>query len=66
MSPARQRWTLLKTITTFTFAHSLQWRARRLGIFGCKQKPVEAAIALSIVFLASEPVKMRWESGFYP
>jgi hydrogenase/urease accessory protein HupE len=55
----RNRWTLLKTITAFTVAHSITLAGATLGVVRLPQKPVEAAIALSIVFLASELVKMR-------
>lgn len=55
----RDRWTRLKTITTFTVAHSITLAGASLGYFRLPQKPVEAAIALSIAFLASELVKMR-------
>jgi hydrogenase/urease accessory protein HupE len=55
----RDRWTLLKTITAFTVAHSITLAGASLGYFRLPQKPVEAAIALSIAFLASELVKMR-------
>jgi hydrogenase/urease accessory protein HupE len=53
------RLTLLKTITAFTVAHSITLAGATLGYVRLPQKPVEAAIALSIVFLASELVKMR-------
>ncbi|WP_296709099.1 HupE/UreJ family protein [Rhodoblastus sp.] len=55
----RDRWTLLKTITAFTVAHRITLAGATLGYFRLPQKPVEAAIALSIAFLASELVKMR-------
>ena len=53
------RWMLLKTITTFTVAHSITLAGAALGLFSLPQKPVEAAIALSIAFVATELVKMR-------
>ena len=52
------RWTLVKTITAFTFAHSITLAGAALGYFSLPQKPVEAAIALSIAFVASELIKM--------
>lgn len=45
---------LIGTITTFTLAHSLTLAAATLGWVHVPQKPVEAAIALSIVFVAVE------------
>jgi hydrogenase/urease accessory protein HupE len=53
------RWMLLKTITAFTFAHSITLGGAALGYFSLPQKPVEAAIALSIAFVASELIKMK-------
>ena len=47
-------WPLVKTITAFTLAHSITLGAATLGWAQVPQAPVEAAIALSIVFLASE------------
>ena len=43
--------------TAFTLAHSLTLAGTTLGLFGLPQAPVEATIALSIVFLAVEIVK---------
>lgn len=53
------RWTLLKTITAFTIAHSITLTGAALGYLSLPQKPVEAIIALSIAFVASELVKMK-------
>jgi hydrogenase/urease accessory protein HupE len=44
--------TLLKTITAFTVAHSLTLAASVLGWFHLPQAPIEASIALSVLFLA--------------
>ena len=55
----RNRWMLFKTITAFTIAHSITLGGAALGYFSLPQKPVEAAIALSIAFVASELVKMK-------
>ena len=55
----RERWMLLKTITAFTLAHSITLAGATLGYFSLPQKPVEATIALSIAFVASELVKMK-------
>jgi len=53
------RWMLAKTITAFTLAHSITLAGASLGYFSLPQKPVEATIALSIAFVASELVKMK-------
>jgi len=45
---------LLKTITAFTLAHSITLALSVLGWVSLPQGPVEAVIALSIVFLARE------------
>lgn len=45
---------LLKTITAFTIAHSITLSLSALGVVGLPGAPVEAVIALSIVFLALE------------
>ena len=45
---------LLATITAFTLAHSLTLAVATLGVVRVPQQPVEAVIALSILFLASE------------
>ena len=55
----RDRWMLVKTITAFTVAHSITLAGASLGYFSLPQKPVEATIALSIAFVASELVKMK-------
>lgn len=44
------------TITAFTVAHSLTLAAATLGLVHVSQAPVEAAIALSIMFVAAETV----------
>lgn len=49
-------WRLVKTITAFTIAHSITLTAAVLGIVQVPSAPVEAIIALSILFLASELV----------
>jgi hypothetical protein len=48
---------LLVTITAFTVAHSITLAAATLGFIRVPAAPVEATIALSIVFLASELVR---------
>jgi hydrogenase/urease accessory protein HupE len=52
-------WMLFKTITAFTVAHSITLAGASLGYFSLPQKPVEATIALSIAFVASELIKKR-------
>ena len=53
--------TLVWTITSFTLAHSLTLAAATLGWVNVPQKPVEAVIALSILFVAMEIV--HWRQG---
>ncbi len=50
---------LMKTITAFTVAHSITLAAATLGFVHMPQKPVEAIIALSIVFVAAEIIHCR-------
>jgi hydrogenase/urease accessory protein HupE len=50
---------LIATVTTFTLAHSLTLVAATLGWVEVAGPPVEAAIALSIVFVAAEIVRSR-------
>ncbi|MFZ3374234.1 MAG: HupE/UreJ family protein [Chthoniobacterales bacterium] len=50
---------LLGTITAFTVAHSITLAAATLGFVHVPPKPVEAAIALSIVFVACEIIHRR-------
>lgn len=52
----RGPWMLLKTITAFTIAHSITLGLATLGFVQISSRPVEAAIALSIVFLCVEIV----------
>ena len=47
---------LVLTITAFTLAHSITLAAATLGLVYVPQQPVEAVIALSILFLAVEIV----------
>ena len=55
---------LVKTITAFTVAHSITLAAATLGWMRVPQAPVEAVIALSIVFLAAELARRgRAEAG---
>jgi hypothetical protein len=50
-------WNLLKTITAFTLAHSVTLALASLGFVNVSPAPIEAIIALSIVFLAAEVVR---------
>jgi len=50
---------LVKTITAFTIAHSLTLALATLGVVHVPSTPVEAVIALSIVFVAAEIVRSR-------
>ena len=50
----RARRKLLWTITAFTLAHSITLTAATLGVVHVAAAPVEASIALSILFLARE------------
>jgi hydrogenase/urease accessory protein HupE len=60
----RNKWLLVKTITAFTVAHSITLAAATLGWMRVSQPPVEAVIALSILFLASELAKQhRGDAG---
>jgi HupE / UreJ protein len=54
---------LLKTVTAFTVAHSITLALATLGFVHVPSNPVEATIALSIVFVALEIVRQRegWE-----
>jgi hydrogenase/urease accessory protein HupE len=47
-------WKLVKTVTAFTVAHSITLALAALGFVHVPQAPVEAVIALSIVFVAVE------------
>lgn len=52
-------WRMVKTVTAFTCSHSLTLTAASLGWVHVPPPPVEAAIALSIVLVASEIVRMH-------
>ena len=52
---------LVWTITSFTLAHSLTLAAATLGWVNIPQQPIEAVIALSILFVAMEIV--HWKQG---
>jgi hydrogenase/urease accessory protein HupE len=59
MLVVQNRWMLLKTITAFTVAHSITLAAATLGWAHVPSPPVEASIALSILFLGPEIVRVR-------
>jgi hydrogenase/urease accessory protein HupE len=50
---------LIATVTAFTIAHSVTLAGATLGFVHVPQQPVEACIALSIVFVASEIIHAR-------
>ena len=53
---------LIEAITAFTVAHSITLAASSLGFAGLPSGPVEAVIALSILFLAYEVVRANPDS----
>jgi hydrogenase/urease accessory protein HupE len=55
----RRPWMLVKTLTAFTVAHSITLAAATLGYVQPPGPPIEAAIALSILFLGAEIVRAR-------
>lgn len=52
-------WALVKTVTAFTIAHSITLALATLGVVNVPSAPIEATIALSIVFVAAEIVHAR-------
>lgn len=48
------RWMLVKTVTSFTLAHSMTLAVATFGYAGAPVEPLNAAIALSILFLGPE------------
>lgn len=50
---------LVATVTAFTLAHSITLAAATLGLLRIPIAPVEAVIALSIVFVASEILRLQ-------
>lgn len=55
-------WKLVKTVTAFTVAHSITLALAALGFVHVPQAPVEAVIALSIVFVALEILRHKTPS----
>jgi hydrogenase/urease accessory protein HupE len=53
----KDRWMLLKTVTAFTVAHSITLAIATLGFANVPMLPLNAAIALSILFLGTEIVR---------
>lgn len=61
----KDRWMLLKTVTAFTVAHSITLAIATLGYAEIPVVPLNAAIALSILFLGPEIVRSwRGETSF--
>jgi hydrogenase/urease accessory protein HupE len=59
------RWMLVKTITSFTIAHSVTLAVATFGFASAPLPPLNAAIALSILFLGPEIVRTwRGETSF--
>ena len=59
------RWMLVKTVTAFTVAHSITLALATLGVANVPAPPLEAAIALSILFLGPEIVRVwRGQTSF--
>jgi hydrogenase/urease accessory protein HupE len=56
---ARDRWMLVKTVSSFTVAHSLTLAIATLGYARASGPPLTAAIALSILFLGPEIVRAQ-------
>jgi hydrogenase/urease accessory protein HupE len=61
----KDRWMLFKTVTAFTVAHSITLAIATLGYAEVPVLPLNAAIALSILFLGPEIVRSwRGETSF--
>jgi HupE / UreJ protein len=52
-------WRLVKTITAFTIGHSASLAAAAFGLIGVPERPLNACIALSIVFIGVEILKQQ-------
>jgi hydrogenase/urease accessory protein HupE len=59
MLMVHDRWMLLKTITAFTVAHSITLAAATLGYAHVPAPPLNAGIALSIMFVGVEVLRSR-------
>jgi len=61
----RSGWMLVKTVSAFTVAHSITLAVATLGYASAPALPLNAAIALSILFLGPEIVRVwRGETSF--
>jgi hydrogenase/urease accessory protein HupE len=61
----RDGWTLFKTITAFTVANSVTLSVAAIGVMRVPTPPLNAAIALSILFMAVEVVRSwRGQTSF--
>ena len=61
----RNGWMLVKTVTAFTVAHSITLAVATLGYANAPALPLNAAIALSILFLGPEIVRVwRGQTSF--
>ena len=61
----KDRWVLVKTVTAFTVAHSITLAIATLGYAQIPIAPLNAALALSILFLGPEIVRCwRGETSF--
>jgi hydrogenase/urease accessory protein HupE len=61
----RNRWMLVKTVTAFTVAHSLTLAVATFGVAQVPSAPLNAMIALSILFLGPEIVRTwRGQTSF--
>lgn len=56
---ASGKWKIIKTVTAFTLAHSITLSLASLDLVHIPGAPVEAVIALSIVFLAAEILQLQ-------
>jgi hydrogenase/urease accessory protein HupE len=54
---------LILTVTAFTVAHSITLAAATLGFVHVPQAPVEAVIALSVMFVAAEILRTRQDEA---
>jgi hydrogenase/urease accessory protein HupE len=55
----RDRWTLLKTVSAFTLAHSITLAAASFGLISLPLPLLNALVALSILFLAPEVLRAQ-------
>ena len=61
----KDRWMLVKTVSAFTLAHSITLALATLGYASVPVAPLNAAIALSILFLGPEIVRIwRGQTSF--